>query len=132
MIYPEANTNIWLYTQPTDMRKSFNGLSALVKNTLAENPLSGHFFVFINRRRTTIKVLYFDNSGYCIWMKKLEQGRFHFNGDREDKIMLSWTELQMILSGIDTHNIRKYKRYNHQKRIENRYNGRHENVVHAE
>jgi len=131
MFYPEASTKIWLYTQPADMRKSFNGLSALVKNMLAENPLSGHFFVFINRRRTTVKVLYFDNSGYCIWMKKLEQGRFHFNSNRDDKLMLSWTELQMILSGIDTQKIHKYKRYNHQERIENGYNRRHENVARA-
>ena len=69
MFFPEAGLQIWLYSQPTDMRKSYHGLSALVKNQLQENPLSGQLFVFINRRRTQIKVLYFDRSGYCIWMK---------------------------------------------------------------
>src|SRR5690606_40634682 len=54
-----------IYTQPTDMRKSFNGLVVLVKNVLQENPLGGQCFVFINRRKTHIKLLYFDGSGYC-------------------------------------------------------------------
>ncbi len=78
MFFPEAGLQIWLYSQPTDMRKSYNGLSALVKNKLQENPLRGQLFVFINRRPTQLKVLYFDRSGYCIWMKKLEQGQFRY------------------------------------------------------
>lgn len=131
MFYPEANTTIWLYTQPADMRKSFNGLSALVKTVLNENPLSGHFFVFINRRRTMVKILYFDNSGYCIWTKKLEQGCFHFDSHAGDKITLSWTTLQMILSGIDTQKTRQFKRYNHQEKLKKLYNERHENAVNA-
>jgi len=76
MFFPEAQVRVWLYTQPTDMRKSYDGLSALVKNTLHEDPASGHLFVFINRKRTQMKVLYFDRSGYCVWSKRLEQGRF--------------------------------------------------------
>lgn len=95
------------------MRKSFNGLSALVRNKLIENPLSGQLFVFSNRRRTHIKLLYFDGSGYCIWMKRLEQGLFHFNDKEGDKLAVSWTQLQMIISGIDTQKITQYKRYNH-------------------
>lgn len=95
------------------MRKSFNGLSALVRNKLTENPLTGQFFVFFNRRRTHIKVLHFDGSGYCIWMKRLEQGQFHFNDKKGEKLAISWTELQMIISGIDTQKITQYKRYNH-------------------
>ncbi|TVP76647.1 MAG: transposase [Puniceicoccaceae bacterium] len=115
MFFAEANVKIWLYTQPTDMRKSFNGLSALVRNKLIENPLTGHAFVFINRRRTHIKLLHFDGSGYCIWMKRLEQGQFHFNANQGDKLAISWTELQMIISGIDTQKITQYKRYSHAK-----------------
>ena len=71
MFYPENDLRIWLCTEPTDMRKSFRGLSALVKNTLQEDPTSGQLFVFINRRRTQLKILYFDRTGYCIWSKKL-------------------------------------------------------------
>ena len=64
MFFPEGNVRVWLYTEPTDMRRSFKGLSAMVKNQLQEDPLSGQLFVFINRRRTQMKVLYFDRTGF--------------------------------------------------------------------
>lgn len=127
MLFLDGSVKIWLYTQATDMRKSFNGLSALVRNKLLENPLAGQLFVFCNRRRTHIKLLYFDGSGYCIWMKRLEQGLFHFNKQAGEKVSLSWVELQMIISGIETQNITQYKRYDHEKVIAARYNPRYEN-----
>lgn len=113
MFFPESNLQIWLYSQPTDMRKSYTGLSALVKNQLKENPLSGQLFVFINRRRTQIKVLYFDRSGYCIWMKKLEQGLFRYTLTSSSKQRLNWTELKLLLEGIELKNTRQFKRYQH-------------------
>ena len=61
---------IWLCLEPTDMRRSFDGLSAMVKNHLGENPTSGHWYVFINRRRTQIKLLAFEGDGYCVWSKR--------------------------------------------------------------
>ena len=64
---PSRTLPIWLYRRPTDMRKSFDGLSALAKQVLAEDPLSGAVFVFINRRRTQMKCLYFEGDGYCVW-----------------------------------------------------------------
>ncbi len=67
---------IWLCMQPTDIRRSFDGLSALVRQHLGEDPSSGQWFAFINRRRTQIKVLAFEEGGYCVWSKRLEQGRF--------------------------------------------------------
>lgn len=100
------------------MRKSFNGLSALVRNKLIENPLTGHLFVFCNRRRTHIKLLQFDGSGYCIWMKRLEQGQFHFDDRQGDKLAISWMQLQMIIDGIDTQKITQYKRYSHARIVE--------------
>ena len=69
MWFPEGQVRIWLYTPPTDMRKSYHGLSALVKSKLLEEPLSGQLFVLINRKRTQMKILYFDRSGYCIWSR---------------------------------------------------------------
>ncbi|WP_257285679.1 IS66 family insertion sequence element accessory protein TnpB [Endozoicomonas sp. SESOKO1] len=69
MFFPESQVRVWLYNRPTDMRKSYNGLVALGKNTLEEDPLSGQLFVFINRRRNQCKVLYFERSGYCISRK---------------------------------------------------------------
>ena len=110
MLIPESQVRIWLYGPPTDMRKSFDGLSALVRTKLAEDPLSGQLFVFINRRRTQLKVLYFDRGGYCVWAKRLEQGRFHPAG-QGDKQRLEWTELKLILEGIDLRSIRRFKRY---------------------
>lgn len=113
MFFPEGRLRIWLYTQPVDMRKSFDGLSVLVKSMLQEDPLSGQLFVFINRRRTQIKVLYFDRSGYCIWMKRLEQGQFRYTQRGVDKQVLSVTELTLLLEGIELKNTRQYKRYQH-------------------
>ena len=111
MFFPEAQVRVWLYTQPTDMRKSYDGLSALVKNTLHEDPASGHVFVFINRKRTQMKVLYFDRSGYCVWAKRLEQGRFQYRSSGAYKVALDWTQLKLILEGIELKNTRQYKRF---------------------
>lgn len=67
---------LWLCTVAVDMRRSYDGLAALVRHHLGRDPLSGHGFVFVNRRRTQLKCLYFDSDGYCIWSKRLERGQF--------------------------------------------------------
>lgn len=113
MFFPESRVRVWLYAQPTDMRKSFTGLSALAKNALGEDPTSGDLFVFINRKRTYMKVLYFDRSGYCLWSKRLEQGQFHYPHRRGDKVALDITGLKLLLEGIDVRGARRYKRYTH-------------------
>jgi transposase len=95
------------------MRKSYDGLSALVKTVLHQDPTSGHLFVFINRRRTQMKVLYFDRSGYCVWSKRLERGRFQDWSDGADKVALDWTRLKLLLEGIDVRERQQYKRYVH-------------------
>ena len=110
MFVPE-NQRIWLYTQPTDMRKSFNGLIALVVQALKEDPVNGDLYVFINRRKTHMKVLYFDGSGYCIWLKRLEQGQFNFRSSGDAKSLLDWTQLRLLLAGIEVKKYRQYKRY---------------------
>jgi len=76
MFFPEGQIRVQLYGQPVDMRKSFDGLSALACHGMGLDPLSGQLFVFVNRRATQIKVLYFDRSGWCLWGKRLEAGRF--------------------------------------------------------
>lgn len=111
MFFPESQVRVWLYNRPTDMRKSYNGLAALARNTLEEDPLSGQLFVFINRRRNQCKVLYFERGGYCIWSKRLEQGQFHANPDHAAKQLLAITDLKMIIDGIDTRSVRYHKRY---------------------
>lgn len=113
MFLLEANIQIWLCTQPTDMRKSYDGLSALVSNHLKADPLSGQLFVFINKRKTHMKILYFDRSGYCIWSKRLEQGQFNYKASSSTRRALDWMRLKWLIEGIEVKNIRQYKRYLH-------------------
>jgi len=113
MFLPEPDVRILLCTEPVDMRKSFDGLSALIANQLEENPLSGQLFVFINRRKTQMKILYFDRTGYCIWSKRLEQGQFKFRRSDTGKSSLDGATLKLLLEGIKVKKIRQYKRYQH-------------------
>lgn len=69
MFFPEGQIRVCLYGEPCDMRKSFNGLTALVRHGLRCDPLDGSLYVFISRRATQMRVLYFDRSGFCIWAK---------------------------------------------------------------
>lgn len=115
MFFSEGQTRVYLYTEAVDMKKSFTGLYALTKHVLMEDPLSGHLFVFLNRKRTYMKVLYFDRSGFCLWAKRLERGRFHVP-DGKEKHELSYTELKLILEGIELENIRRKKRFSFAKR----------------
>ena len=117
MFFPEAQVRVWFYTRPTDMRKSFDGLAALVRHALQEDPTSGHLFVFINRKRTQMKVLYFDRSGYCVWSKRLERGRFQYYAEGDGKALLSWTQLKLLLEGIDLNERRQFRRYSHAQRL---------------
>jgi transposase len=91
---------ILAYREPVDLRKSFPGLVGLVKGVLAEDPLSGTLFVFINRRGTLIKTLYWDRTGFCLFAKRLERGRFRLPGEgaRQE---LDLQRLQLILDGIE-------------------------------
>lgn len=110
MFFPEGGVRVFLYGAPADMRKSYDGLSALTKHALGEDPLSGNLFVFLNRRCNQIKVLYFDRSGYCVWSKRLERGRFAATAD-DIKHLLNLTQLKLILEGIELKNIRQKKRF---------------------
>lgn len=112
MLSIASGCRIWLCTQPTDMRRSFDGLSALVRNHLAADPTSGHWYAFINRRRTQIKVLAFEEGGYCVWSKRLEAGQFAALGVAGSvKRSLSRTEFLALLEGVDMVVTRQRKRY---------------------
>ena len=76
MIGLPSGTRVWLAAGVTDMRKGMDGLAALVQTTLAENPFSGHIFVFRGRRGDLVKLLWFDGDGMCLYAKRLERGRF--------------------------------------------------------
>lgn len=111
MFFPEGTLRVHLYGKPVDMRKSFDGLYALTRQQLQQDPLSGKLFVFINRRATQMKVLYWDRSGFCVWAKRLEQGRFLCDWRRVASREMDWTELKLLLEGIEARRVRK--RYPH-------------------
>ncbi len=106
---------IYIATEPVDMRKSFDGLAAIVKNHFQHDPLTGHLFVFINRSADRIKVLYFDNDGYALWYKRLEAGRFRLPvaiiGEGQRVVLISTAQLAMILEGIEPVAVKKRKRF---------------------
>ena len=110
MFFPEGQVRIYLYGSPCDMRKSFNGLVALTKNGMKLDPLSGHLFVFVNRRGNYLKALYWDRSGFCIWAKRLERGNYISNWARVREREMDYTELKLLLEGIEKKS--RKKRYN--------------------
>lgn len=109
MFFPEGHIRVYLYGQPVDMRKSYDGLYALARNGLNQDPTNGHLFVFINRRATHIKVLYFDRSGWCLWAKRLEAGCFVRDWREVRHREMDWTALKLMLEGIEPK--RQLKRY---------------------
>ena len=107
MFFPEGQVRVHLYGQPADMRKSFDGLHALTRNGLQQDPLSGRLFVFINRRATQMKVLYWDRTGFCLWAKRLESGRFLSDWRHVISREMDWTALKLLLEGIEPGHVRK-------------------------
>jgi len=94
------------------MRRSFDGLSAQVRRQLADDPSRGDWFVFINRRRTQLKILAYAEGGYCLWSKRLEQGQFALPWHADEiKQGLSRTALLALIEGIDMEVKRQRKRY---------------------
>jgi transposase len=93
----------------TDMRKSINGLSILVADRLKMDPLSGHLFVFSNRRRNMIKVLYWDRNGFCLWHKRLEKQHFKWPKVVTDVYEIDHRQLGWILEGLDIHRVKGHQ-----------------------
>ena len=109
MFFPEGQIRVHLYGQPCDMRRSFDGLSAMVRHELQADPCDGSLYCFINRRATQMRVLYFDRSGFCVWAKRLEAGRFIGEWSQVRTRQMDWTGLKLLLEGIEPG--RKRKRY---------------------
>lgn len=101
MIGLPAGTRIWLAAGVTDMRRGMDGLAALVQSALAENPYSGHVFLFRGRRGDLVKLLWWSGDGLCLFVKRLERGRFVWPQANEGAIHLSAAQLSMLLEGID-------------------------------
>lgn len=101
MLIQNPDCPIWLYTEPVDMRKQFDGLAALVQSKFGVRANNGELFVFINRNRTMMKILYYRKGGFCLWSKRLERGLYQKLSAPNQKQPLTWTQLQCLIDGID-------------------------------
>jgi transposase len=106
-----AAVRVYLAKEPADMRKSFDALAALVQGSLGLDPLSGHLFVFVNKRRDRIKVLYWDRDGLAVWAKRLERGTYRLPDTRASRVEMTSAELAALLAGIDLNTARRRDRY---------------------
>lgn len=106
-------SRIFVAREAVDLRKSYDGLAALVEGTFERSLLTGDLFVFINRRASQVRVLYWDRDGYCIWMKRLESGTFRRASAADGRALVEVDigELMMLLEGIDAPVVRRRKRY---------------------
>lgn len=104
---------IFLHVPPTDLRKGFDALAGVVTTAFSQDPTSGHLFLFVNRRRDRIKILYWDRDGLAIWYKRLERGSFQLPTAARNAVSIEMTstQLALILSGIDLSSARQRKRY---------------------
>jgi transposase len=101
VIQPAAGMRVYLACQPVDLRKGFDGLSAQVVNVLADDPFSGHLFVFRGKRGDYVKLLWWDGSGLCLFAKRLEKGRFVWPPLVDGRLQLTPAQLALLIEGID-------------------------------
>ncbi len=111
MIGLPATVRVFVAVAPADLRKGYDGLAHLAREAIGEDPLSGHLFVFANRRRDRIKILYWDRDGYAVWMKRLERGTYRWPSPDADHVEWTAPELAAVLGGIDLKATRRRPRY---------------------
>jgi transposase len=105
MLALPGKARLFLYQTPTDMRKGFEGLSGVVDEEFKGELISGAYFIFLNRQRNRMKVLYWDGDGFAIWAKRLEKG--HFAKRKDNKVLLERREFFMLLEGITPKRLQK-------------------------
>ena len=112
-----SSVKLYLATAPTDLRKTFDGLSALVQGSFGMSATSGDLFIFLNRRGTQVRILFWDRDGFCVLMKKLEAGTFRRvkTAAGVARVEIDAGELAMLLEGIDAPKVRRRKRYVHRE-----------------
>jgi len=108
-----ADIRIFLCTTPTRMNYSFDGLMGRAQSIFDQDPTSGHLFLFFNRNRDRVKILFWDQDGFCIWYKRLEKGTFQFPDapGGEERLELTYDQLTKMLGGIDLRTGRRRRRY---------------------
>lgn len=106
---------VYLHRAPVDFRKSINGLSVIVEGEMSLSPLSGALFVFCNKKRDKLKLLYWDKSGFALWYKRLEQEKFKWPKKRGDAtIQLDESQLHWLLEGYDITKMKPHTTLNYQ------------------
>jgi transposase len=113
MLSLSGQVKVFLAAQPTDMRKSFDTLAALVQEVLRLDPLSGHLFVFRSKRADRVKILWWDTHGYAIFYRRLERGTYRFPTPPQDAatVTISATELAMLLDGVELSSVKRRPRF---------------------
>jgi len=113
MLSIAPNVSVYLCTKATDMRKGFDGLHSLVLQVFKRDPLDGHLFLFVNRRRDRLKMLWWDRDGMVLFYKRLEAGTYQLPSTSDDceGIEIDSTDLAMMLNGIDIQSAKRRKRY---------------------
>jgi len=113
MLSLTSSLSYYLYRGHADMRKSFDGLCGLVQTELRRNPLSGEVFIFISRRRNTVKLLHWESGGFVLYYKRLEEGTFEmpFFDPGTNNYQIKWSELMMMIEGISMKQIKHRKRF---------------------
>ena len=113
MLSIPANVCVYLCTKATDMRKGFDGLHTLVLQVFERDPLDGHLFLFVNRRRDRLKMLWWDRDGMALFYKRLEAGTYQLPVVSEDSegVEIDATDLAILLNGIDVQSAKRRKRY---------------------
>jgi transposase len=105
------SVKVFMATRPADLRRSFDGLAELTRQIIAQDPASGHLFVFRNKHGDRIKILLWDRSGFVLWYKRLEKGVFQFPSAASASVQIDMTTLTLILEGIDLASVRRRPRY---------------------
>lgn len=111
MITVPSDVKIYLALGATDMRKSINGLSIIASEQMELDIFSGHLFVFCNRSRTIMKILYWDQNGFCVWQKRLEKDRFKWPGTRKEVMNIGKNELSWLVAGLNIQQAHKPLKY---------------------
>ena len=111
MLTLHPSVRIFVCTAPADMRRGFDGLAQMAQDIVRQDPLSGHLFVFLNRRRDRVKILYWDRDGYAVWAKRLEAGTFRLPEATGPQLEVRPAELAMLLGGIDPAGSRRRSRF---------------------
>ena len=106
-----ASVRVFVATSPVDLRRGFDGLAGLTRETLEQDPLSGHLFAFRNRRGDRLKILFFASGGYCLFYKRLERGTFRLPQGDAARLEIDAGELGLLLEGVDLLHVRRRPRW---------------------